>query len=214
MNTVLRDRWLQLWSGLGYEGDALALYEDLERRYSEPHRAYHTLAHLEHCFRELNEAFRDDDGISLGSNARVTVELALWYHDVFYDTRANDNEERSALFAEQVLTEARCFYANPGLVASYIRVTAHTKEPLFFDEKLVLDVDLAILGQPEEAFDEYERQIRLEYEWVPADAFRSGRAAVLQRFLDRTTIYNLQYFQRKYEARARENLKRSLSALT
>lgn len=211
MQTRLRDRWMGLWSSLGHTGDPAALFEDLASRYSEPHRAYHTLAHLEHCFRELDAVLEDVDGVTASN--RTAVEFALWYHDVIYDTRAKDNEEQSALYADRVLSRAMCIAANPQLVASYIAVTAHNSEPKFRDEQIVLDVDLAILGQSPALFDEYEQQIRKEYEWVPEEAFRTRRSRILQGFLDRPRIYNLKYFQDKYEAQARENLKRSIGAL-
>ena len=42
------------------------------------------------------------------------------------------------------------------------RVTTHRAEPDDDDGRVILDVDLAILGQPRDAFDAYERAIREE----------------------------------------------------
>jgi len=58
-----------------------------------------------------------------------------------------------------------------------------THEPnTHVDAPLLVDVDLSILGQPKARFDEYERQIRAEYGWVPEKIFGTKRAEILQRF--------------------------------
>ena len=81
------------------------------------------------------------------------------------------------------------------------------------DVQLLVDIDLSILGQPETKFDEYERQVREEYEWVPEDQFVVGRSAMLKSFLDRPNIFATQFFSNKYEKQARANIARSLASL-
>ena len=76
-----------------------------------------------------------------------------------------------------------------------------------------MDIDLAILGQPPELFDVYERAIRLEYANVSDAAFRIGRTKVLHGFLKRTSIYLTPEFRERYEITARSNLRRSISLL-
>ena len=77
-----------------------------------------------------------------------------------------------------------------------------------------MDIDLSILGQSEDRFDTYERQVREEYEWVTEDAFVAGRLAILKLFLERPTIYSTPFFRTRYEAQARRNLNRSLAQLS
>ena len=125
-----------------------------------------------------------------------------------YDPRRDDNEERSAAEAERVLRECG---APPSPVPALVRATAHRTEPFATDERILTDVDLAILGRPAEQFDEYERRIRLEYEHVPDRAFAAGRARVLRHFLRRTHVYSTAEFRDRYEASARENLRRALA---
>jgi predicted metal-dependent HD superfamily phosphohydrolase len=141
------------------------------------------------------------------------VAFALWFHDAVYDTRANDNEEQSARLAVQVLTAAALASPIVARVAACIRVTAHAAEPAQPDEALVLDVDLSILGQPQPAFDAYERQVRQEYVWVPEAEFRVARASILRRFQERPHIYNTGWFRQRLEAQARANLAQSIAAL-
>jgi predicted metal-dependent HD superfamily phosphohydrolase len=81
------------------------------------------------------------------------------------------------------------------------------------DAGLLLDVDLSILGQPEERFLEYEKQIREEYAWVPESIFKSKRAEILAAFLSRGRIYATEWFLERYETAARINLRQSLHLL-
>ena len=195
----LSERWRSFWT----LNDADLRYADLARRYGEAHRAYHTLEHIEHCLDELEEA-RDL------AERPEEVELALWLHDAVYDPRARDNEERSADLAKS-------FAVTRGIdgdrTAGLVLATRHDSEPSTPDSRLVVDIDLSILGQPVERFDKYERGIRQEYAWVPEPRFREVRAKILGGFLARPAIYRVAHFRVKYEARARENLRRSLGDL-
>ena len=78
---------------------------------------------------------------------------------------------------------------------------------------LLVDVDLSILGQPDERFREYEAQIRREYEWVPEEIFAAKRAEILQGFLARERIYTTDSFFGRFESEARTNLRNSLHHL-
>src|SRR5258707_14163475 len=96
---ILLDRWIRFWTAAKAKGDPAAPWELLASRYSEPHRAYHTLRHIEHCLDEF-EAVRQE------ARDPVAVEMALWYHDAVYDTRRRDNEELSAILAERTSAAA------------------------------------------------------------------------------------------------------------
>lgn len=192
-------RWMSLWERIGAQGNAHEVYNDLVARYSEPHRAYHTLVHIGHCLDEFEQVRQ------LATNPDA-VELALWYHDAIYDTKTKDSEERSATLAVEVAKNALLPDDFGQSVANLITATKHTASPTDPDVQLLVDVDLSILGQPENKFDEYEQQIRKEYEWVAEDAFVAGRSAILKSFLDRSTIYSTPFFLDKYEAQARANI--------
>jgi predicted metal-dependent HD superfamily phosphohydrolase len=180
--------------------------ELLARRYAEPHRHYHTAQHIVECLTEFDPARR------LASQP-VAVELALWFHDAIYEPRAPDNEEQSAALAEQCLTEAGANGALCAAVRDLILVTKTHEGSGHPDAPLLMDIDLSILGQPEDRFREYERQIRLEYAWVPDAVFVSRRAEILARFLARGRIYATDRFFQLREDQARLNLKASLERL-
>jgi predicted metal-dependent HD superfamily phosphohydrolase len=202
----MKDRWRTFWSAAGAAGDPEGPWQDLSARYAEPQRAYHTLRHVAHCLDEFR-AVR-----SLAQDP-VAVEMALWYHDAVYDPRAKDNEERSAALAARVAAAMGLPAARTLRVADLIRVSTHAGLAPDPDAQLFADIDLAILGQPPEDFDEYERQVRVEYAWVPDPLFRAGRAKILRAFLERPSIYGSDVFRRKYEESARRNLQNSLQKL-
>lgn len=209
----LEQRWDSLWEKLekrGAHGEPERVYRELTARYCEPHRAYHTLLHVQHVLDELDavrELAEDPDA----------VEFALWFHDVVYDIGAGNNEEESARIAR----EAALGFALPedwtNRVSDLILATRHAATPVEVDAQLVVDIDLSILGQPWERFDAYEKEVLAEYAPVieerGAARFNAGRAAILKRFLERPQIYSTHHFQVKYEEPARENLRRSIARL-
>ena len=93
-------RWTALWQRLGAQGDANAVYDNLIARYSEPHRAYHTLEHIGHCLDEFEQVRH------LATNPDA-VELALWYHDAIYDTKAQG--QRGTERGTRVRSGEKCF---------------------------------------------------------------------------------------------------------
>lgn len=79
---------------------------------------------------------------------------------------------------------------------------------------LLQDIDLSILGSDAELYDRYEGWIRQEYDFVPEAAFRKGRSAVLQSFLDQAVIYHTVELRERLEVPARDNLSRALAKLS
>jgi predicted metal-dependent HD superfamily phosphohydrolase len=150
MSAWLEAQWTELWPRLAARGDAAVLWATLRRAYSEPHRRYHTLQHLEHCLREFG-AVRP-----LAQNP-LSAELALWFHDVRYDTHAADNEEESARLADSALAGAGLPEDFRARVVGLILDTKHAKPPASPDGALVVDADLSILGQEPGRFAEFEQ---------------------------------------------------------
>jgi predicted metal-dependent HD superfamily phosphohydrolase len=192
------ERWQAVCSACGF-ASASRDYPPVVRGWSSWGRHYHTLGHLEACLREFDAA--RDLAIHPGE-----VELALWFHDVVYRTWRSDNEERSAALAAEVMSRRGAESAAIQRVASCILATRHRGREPNGDAALVVDIDLSILGQPEETYQEFERNVRREYWWVPRRRYVAGRCAILESFLKRTSIYRYPEFQRRYEAAARLNL--------
>lgn len=201
----LHDRWHELWRQLALTPHAEAIAQ-LLAHYSEPGRYYHSITHLEECFAHL------DDARQLAAHP-AEVELALWYHDAIYDTRAKDSEDRSAAWAALLLGQSGAPPVVIARVNELILATKHDAKPAGSDAALLVDIDLAILGAPEARFDQYETQVRQEYGWVSERDFRQGRGNILRQFLRRQSIYSTAWFHQRLESRARANLARSLASL-
>jgi len=204
---ILRQRWQTTWQRLAPAAPPATLFDDLERRYREAHRHYHTLQHLEECFAAL-DALRPD-----GSDA-TAIELALWFHDAVYDVHRHDNEERSAAWAASILARAGVPQALVDQVTSLILATRHHVPSTDPDACMLVDVDLAILGAPPARFREYERQIRAEYAHVPEPVFAQKRRQILEDFLRRPALFVTPAFNARYERQARYNLAEALQRLT
>lgn len=195
------DRLQRVWRGLGLSAPAHDLHADLVAAWSEPHRAYHTLQHLEECLAQL-DAVRPDG---------FEVEVALWFHDAIYDTHAYDNEEKSVEWARRELAACGASTGCTAHIHELIMATRHNAIPTGEDARLMVDIDLAILGSNEARFAEYEAQVAREYAWVPLLIYRRERTKILQNFLDRDRIYATELFHNRLDANARRNLAWSIS---
>jgi predicted metal-dependent HD superfamily phosphohydrolase len=202
----LRNHWNAAWRALGVAAADEALGIELQRRYGEPQRRYHTLQHLGECLawfeREKEAAEHPGE-----------VALALWFHDAVYDVHAHDNEARSADWARSAIVSAGAPAEAAERVHALVMATRHDAVPEGRDAELLVDIDLSILGADAARFDEYERQVHAEYAFVPDEVRRPRRRAILQRFLAREAIYATPRMHALLEARARANLARSIAAL-
>ncbi len=198
--------WHLSWQALAPQPPEKDLLANLCERYSEAHRQYHTLQHLDACLRHLS-ALR---GLATRPHE---VALALWFHDAIYHLGAADNERRSAEWASHALLSASAEATVVRRVFALSMVTRHEHAPASVDEQVMLDVDLAILGARDSVFDGYEGQVRAEYHAVPEPLFRVNRRRILQGFLLRKRIYHTDMFHGRFEAQAQRNLARSIAAL-
>ncbi len=175
--------------------------------YSAPDRHYHTLAHLEAILQTLA-------GLELPEASLAEVQLAGWYHDAVYNSRASDNEERSAALAREDLAGLGWSPEIQQETARLILLTrTHQTTPDDRAGQVLLDSDLAILGAEWEPYRAYADAIRQEYAWVAEQAYRSGRALVLQRFLQRSRLFLTDTMYRRFEEQARKNLQAELAQL-
>lgn len=184
-----------------------ALLDKLRGFYNEPHRHYHSLAHIEalqRWFARYRTLAREP----------ALIDAAIWFHDAVYDTRRQDNEQRSAALAHDALTALAWPGASVQRVAGLVLATQHHQaEVSDTDAWLFLDLDLSVLGQSAAHYQAYADAVRREYSWVEAPAYRAGRARVLRSFLDRELIYQTPTLRSAWEAAARHNLQAELDTL-
>ncbi|EDM27865.1 hypothetical protein LNTAR_00650 [Lentisphaera araneosa HTCC2155] len=202
---MTKEAWDELMGAFGI-GEADQMYEQFIRAYSEEHRFYHTLEHIEFMLKVLHRNRHS-------ALYPKEVELAIIFHDIIYDVNSKTNELQSAELAKEFLSSKDVDEEVVSRVFELIVSTQHDSHLLDKDQQLLSDSDLAILGESPEKFDQYEAAIRQEYSHVPDDQYRVGRLKVLNSFLRKPQIYHHQYFREVYEEKARENLRRSIEGL-
>ena len=165
----LQSAWEQLLQTFGIEqAKAQTVFMALADAYASPGRVYHTLDHIQAMLAWI-ERLR-----SLASDLPA-IQLAAWFHDSIYDPHAADNEERSAMYAQSVLSSIAIPSATIQAASQMILSTkTHWTEANNRDCQILLDADLAILGAPVWQYNTYRQAIRKEYGWVPETAYKEG----------------------------------------
>lgn len=178
-----------------------AAFLEICKKYSEKKRYYHNHLHILDCLKEF-EKVKD-----LAEHP-LELQVGVIGHDVIYNTRARGNEQQSADYMQNLFLKLGSSPNFAKKVYDLILLTKHDKVPETIDGKIIVDIDLSIFGADKKKFDEYDKNIRKEYSWASEEDFRNSRAKVLQGFLNRKKIYATNFFRKKYEERARINLKR------
>ncbi|KAM3141014.1 hypothetical protein pb186bvf_006815 [Paramecium bursaria] len=129
--------------------------------YSQPQRKYHTLQHLVQIFK-------------LADKINDTQLNTIFFHDIVYYPKRNDNEEKSIEAMKQ---------ANVQDAKAELYILSTKKHiPLIDDDddlKYFLDLDLSILES--DNYEQYTQQIRQEYIHIDDQNFKIGRKKVLER---------------------------------
>ena len=197
--------WSILMSSLGFS-ENLDAYRDLKKRHSEKHRKYHNVTHIESVLFELGET-------SHLAEDHDSVELALWFHDAIYKAFSKSNEQDSADLAVAFIAKNSGSKNLQNSVHSLIMATEHNFVPVENDQKLIVDIDLSILGASSSRYEEFVEAIRKEYKYVPWFMFKKKRIELMQYFLNRELIYSHEYFVQSLEKQARVNIAREISKL-
>ncbi len=198
----LRKAWDKIEWNMPEQGCQIG-FDAVIGRYEQPGRHYHGLRHLVECLEhpEIDKAHNP-----------TSVRLALFFHDYFYDTRAKDNEKRSAdvlsLYISSWLRRPGAAYDGCYMILATekhaIDVIKH--HDVADDAKLVLDCDLSILGRPMERYAQYESDIQLEYSQYPQEVFKAARRNIMLDFAKREPLYFTKSFQDRYETQAKKNI--------
>lgn len=201
--------------------DTAGWWTELEARYSESQRAYHTLAHIDEMFgyfEECKSQLKDADAVS----------LAIFFHDVIYDPRSGSpqNELDSANLFDKFAQEAMPFRTSEGRskgemadkVWKWIVQTAHHRcsSEDEIDCRFFMDFDMAVLGRPWPEYEVYSKQIRKEYCHVSEALFCTARSAFLVTTASSSSagsIYATDAFKDEREAQAHENARREATVL-
>jgi predicted metal-dependent HD superfamily phosphohydrolase len=191
----------------GSAPEPAAYGEDLLGRWAEPQRRYHGTDHL------LAVLDRVDELAGHAADPDV-VRLAAWFHDAVHRPDRSENEERSARLAERALPEAGVPADRVAEVARLVRLT-ESHDPPSGDRngEVLCDADLAVLAGAPADYARYAAAVREEYAFVPDDAFRDGRSAVLRQLLDLPRLFRTPHGHDHWEPVARRNLRSELALL-
>lgn len=184
---------------------AAQVFSNLVQAYTNPNRHYHTLKHISYVLNTIQTLLAYTQDLT-------AVELAAWFHDVIYDTQSQDNEEKSADYASEILDSLGL----PSICITKVkRLILNTKHHQAddIDSQVLLDADLAILAAEAVDYQEYANAIRLEYAWVSDNDYIQGRTQVLEKFLQRQRIYFTPQMYEKSEQLARENIQAEVRRL-
>ena len=176
----------------------------IEGLYNSSGRFYHN---LDHAINVANDAWIIGRHIGLAEPALKRIAAAGIYHDVIYVPGQENNESRSASFAQaSLITMGRSgdFYMN--VTHSIMATKKHFG--LTAEERCVIDADLRILAS-ESSFDyiEYTGKVRCEFIHASARQWVLGRMEWIDSMLERPSIYQTNYAFFRWEEKARNNLR-------
>lgn len=198
---VLEHRWTHLLPAHPELG------AELLDRWSEPHRHYHTTAHLLDVLSTL-------DLLCAPTEPARGIRLAAWFHDAIYTGAAGVDEEASAEFAERSLPQVGVAAAEVSEVVRLVLLTRdHSPAPGDVPGGLLCDADLAVLGRGEAGYARYRGQVRAEYGHVSEPDWRAGRTAVVRHLLAQEPLYCTSVGAQRWHTRARTNLEKELADL-
>lgn len=204
MGDGIQQRFATLLKQFDIDDKTIAQYwQNLANHYQEIHRYYHNLQHIQ----ALLNYFDILSGQLLCSDA---VLLACFYHDVIYHTKGKiqpSNEQQSADFFVAELAK----YLPQDLVRKVVRLIISTQNHKLIDKSDIddayfLDMDLSILGQNPDIYQQYSANIQREYQHILPIFYRIGRKKVLKQFLTRERLYFTELFFQQFEQQARQNI--------
>ncbi|CAN8004437.1 unnamed protein product [Ixodes hexagonus] len=196
----VRDKWMCL----------------IRQKYTDGSRHHHNLDHLSHMM-GLFRTYQD-----YLSNPKA-VAFALFFQFLEYDPRSQDNEERCIEAFRQFADEARIPMDSELFltVTELIQLTKlhsteeHKQEGIYGseDKHFFLDFDMCVLGSSPSEYKYYAERIRLEYNFVPDNLYNRLRSKILTSFLQIPNIFATEPFRRKFEERAKSNIKAEIQTL-
>jgi predicted metal-dependent HD superfamily phosphohydrolase len=203
-NKRLAHRFRELWRRKLGTGQSDETFTTLDAAYGSPERLYHSWCHINTLLGELDQVRSLPEFTSVAFDE---VELALFFHDAVYEPARHDNEVRSAaLFLDLTSQGGASNEMMLARVTQLIEATATHQPSSDTATRLMIDLDLSILGAPPEVYASYVAGVRQEYHHVPHEVWSGGRIAVLDRFLSRERIYQTETFHIRLESTARANL--------
>jgi predicted metal-dependent HD superfamily phosphohydrolase len=144
--------------------------KEVRKRYSEPHRHFHTIEHLNDVLSHIFDYYHNSDDI-------VQMIIAAIFHDIVYDPQRKDNEEKSIELLEFYTSESK--YSDIIQQSKEIILSTKTHDKIHDLISNFNKFDCSILDKDLPDLLIWEEQIRKEYSFVPLDEYKKGRLEFL-----------------------------------
>jgi len=162
--------------------------EEIEQRWSEPHRYYHNLDHLVDLLININVHYQSFVTDVVGKTYDILI-LAAVFHDIVYYPKENNNEIKSSLFFESISknlnkdTPLRRIIIKE--VSDIIMATA-THAPQNYLQHVFCDIDMEVIHRPYKGLLKWEEGIYNEYSF--AEKYKEGRLAFLNSLIKKEDL--------------------------
>jgi len=202
---------VKLLNRIGFNNnDAKIAAKDIFKTYNNPKRGYHGINHIKNMLASFDK-FLFESSQSYKIKNPDEFKFAILMHD--YVNGEPYEVEKSALKAKEFLHKTS--NRNSSYIEGLILATDYSKKQnQNFEQQLMQDIDIEILGKSAEEYKDYSKAIRLQYAEYPDKIYNPARIKILQTFINKDKIYNTKYYQDKYESQARENIKSEIESLT
>lgn len=148
-------------------------------RWSEPHRHYHDLGHLNDLISQINEDYGDG---KINENEREKLTLVALFHDLVYEPTRTDNEEKSAEIFYRFCTEQH----NIDLVeVKQMILDTKNHTPCTPLSQKFIDYDMNICDREFDDLLIWENNIREEYSMYVNEEYKAKRIKFLESILDK-----------------------------
>ncbi|WAC39838.1 hypothetical protein [Pedobacter sp. SL55] len=204
---MLKETFIELLTNYT-DSDSLTneLWTEIEKNYSSKKRHYHTLHHLDNLLTQLTEVKNEIQNWN-------TILFTLYYHDIVSNSLKSDNEEKSAELAEKRLKQISVSLDTIELCKNQILATKSHIKSTDSDTNYFTDADLSILGQNWEIYSLYYKNVRKEYSIYSDFVYNPGRKKVLNHFLSMDKIFKTDFFYKKFERQAKQNIQKEIELL-
>ncbi|KAJ3450659.1 hypothetical protein M0812_06843 [Anaeramoeba flamelloides] len=195
-------------------------YDKVYQLYTSENRHYHSLVHVQSLL-NLYQEYQ-----SLIENKQVMI-LSIFFHDVIYDPKKGDNEEKSNELFQQFASETNLNQSVITKVSEFILATKRKK--LFNsnqslndenqyenDLKLFLDFDWSILGSDEQTYEQYSKAVHLEYNHL-GELYKQKRLAFLGIALQKLTndkLYLTDFGKKQFLKNSIKNVQNEIKVLS
>lgn len=139
---------------------------DIFNKLNESHRFYHNWDnHIEYMFKIAEK---------LGIKLTDKLVLAITFHDIIYDPKANDNELKSAIYFSNLINDEEIYNA--------ILDTTHDHKPVNKLGEILCMLDLYNFYDDFDIFYQNSYKIFKEYQFVDYSIYKKERCKILEKF--------------------------------